>query len=178
LLEAELARQDIAYVKYGGLKFVESAHVKDLMSFLRLAENPRDRVAGKRVLTLLAGVGPKKAMQLLQALSEADGDFAAWSSSKPPVRRTRAVSRWPDGENSASGTLCQSDSTVRTLAQPKPEAPTDRAKARPQTDTRAVTTVRYSFPRSGDGAPCIRCTRKRVHSGQRSARTRRRTRNA
>ncbi|MDA1049608.1 MAG: UvrD-helicase domain-containing protein [Planctomycetota bacterium] len=91
LLEAELARQDIAYVKYGGLKFIESAHVKDLMSFLRLAENPRDRVAGQRVLTLLAGVGPKKAMQLQQIVIDAGGDFAAWSATKPPAK---AVDEW------------------------------------------------------------------------------------
>ncbi|MBI2478244.1 MAG: UvrD-helicase domain-containing protein, partial [Planctomycetia bacterium] len=92
LLEAELARQDIAYVKYGGLKFVESAHVKDLMSFLRLAENPRDRVAGQRVLTLLDGVGPKRAMQLQQVLNEAGGDFAVWSAIKPPAK---AAEEWP-----------------------------------------------------------------------------------
>ena len=88
LLEAELARHNIPFVKYGGLKFLETAHVKDLMSFLRLAENPRDLVAGLRVLTLLPGVGPKKARQWLDSLREAGGDFASWSSVKPPAAAT------------------------------------------------------------------------------------------
>ncbi len=69
LLETELARHNIPFVKYGGLKFVEAAHVKDLMAFLRLAENPRDIVAGSRVLTLLPGIGPKKAHQLMDSLA-------------------------------------------------------------------------------------------------------------
>ena len=60
-LEVELARRNIPFHKYGGLKFVETAHVKDLLAFLRLAENPRDLMAGTRVLMLLPGVGPKKA---------------------------------------------------------------------------------------------------------------------
>ena len=60
LLEAELTRRNIPFHKYGGLKFVETAHVKDLMGFLRLAENPRDLVAGARVLALLPGIGPQK----------------------------------------------------------------------------------------------------------------------
>ena len=64
-----------SFVKYGELKCVEAAHVKDLMSFLRLAENPRDVVAGTRVLTLLPGVGPKKASQLMQMLAVPDAEF-------------------------------------------------------------------------------------------------------
>jgi DNA helicase-2/ATP-dependent DNA helicase PcrA len=85
LLETELARHNIPFVKYGGLKFVEAAHVKDLMAFLRLAENPRDIVAGCRVLTLLPGIGPKKARQLMDALHNADGDFDAWQEVTPPA---------------------------------------------------------------------------------------------
>ncbi|MEX0585434.1 MAG: ATP-dependent helicase, partial [Pirellulales bacterium] len=54
-LEVELARRNIPFHKYGGLKFVETAHVKDLLGFLRLAENPRDIVSGQRVLVLLPG---------------------------------------------------------------------------------------------------------------------------
>ena len=54
LWKPELARRNIPFHKYGGLKFVETAHVKDLMAFLRLAENPRDVVAGTRVLLLVA----------------------------------------------------------------------------------------------------------------------------
>jgi DNA replication ATP-dependent helicase Dna2 len=91
-LEAELARQGLAFVKYGGLKFVESAHVKDLLSFLRLAENPRDRVSGQRVLNLLPGIGPKKADQLQQLVLQADGRFEPWAKAKLPAA---AADDWP-----------------------------------------------------------------------------------
>jgi len=92
LLEAELARRNIPYHKYGGLKFVETAHVKDLMAFLRLAENPRDVVAGIRILPLLPGIGPQKARQLMNILLEAGGSFRAWSRWQPPAA---SVSLWP-----------------------------------------------------------------------------------
>ena len=55
LLEAELAGRKIPFHKYGGLKFVETAHVKDLMAFLRLAENPRDVVSGTAAAVAAAG---------------------------------------------------------------------------------------------------------------------------
>ncbi|MGR5471095.1 3'-5' exonuclease, partial [Vibrio astriarenae] len=52
-LEIELTRRNIPFVKYGGLKFLEAAHVKDVLSVLRWAENPRSRIAGFRVIQLL-----------------------------------------------------------------------------------------------------------------------------
>ena len=55
-LEVELTRRNIPYRKYGGLKFLEAAHIKDLMSFLRVLENPRDQLALTRILRLLEGV--------------------------------------------------------------------------------------------------------------------------
>ena len=61
LLELELVRRNIPYVKYGGLKFLEAAHVKDLLAVLRWADNPRNRVAGFRSLQLLPGLGPATA---------------------------------------------------------------------------------------------------------------------
>jgi DNA helicase-2/ATP-dependent DNA helicase PcrA len=60
-LELELVRRNIPYVKYGGLKFLEAAHVKDALALLRWADNPKNRVAAWRVLQLLPGVGPKGA---------------------------------------------------------------------------------------------------------------------
>jgi DNA helicase-2/ATP-dependent DNA helicase PcrA len=68
LLEVELARRNIPFVKYGGLKFLESAHVKDLLALLRLLENPHDEVSWFRVLQLLDGVGPASARRVMQAL--------------------------------------------------------------------------------------------------------------
>jgi DNA helicase-2/ATP-dependent DNA helicase PcrA len=60
-LELELVRRNIPYVKYGGLKFLEAAHVKDLLAVLRWADNPKNRVAAWRTLQLLPGVGPATA---------------------------------------------------------------------------------------------------------------------
>jgi len=60
-LELELVRRNIPYVKYGGLKFLEAAHVKDLLSLLKWAENPKNEVAAFRVLKLLPGMGPTNA---------------------------------------------------------------------------------------------------------------------
>ena len=75
-LELELARRSIPFVKFGGLKFLESSHVKDLLSVLRWAENPRSRLAGFRVAQLVAGIGPASARRLLDAM-EGSGDPAA-----------------------------------------------------------------------------------------------------
>ena len=85
LLEAELARHNIPFVKYGGLKFIEAAHVKDLLALLRLAENPLDIVAGTRIVKLLPGVGPKKAQQLMHTLLEAGGELAVWLHARVPA---------------------------------------------------------------------------------------------
>src|SRR6478672_7922808 len=63
VLELELTRRRIPYVKYGGLKFLEAAHVKDLLAVLRWADNPRNRIAGFRTLQLLPGMGPATAQQ-------------------------------------------------------------------------------------------------------------------
>ena len=83
-LEMELQRRNIPYRKYGGLKFTETAHVKDLTAILRLAENPRDVSAGLRVLTLLPGVGPQTAQRLMDALATSGGDFLAWADQPSP----------------------------------------------------------------------------------------------
>jgi len=61
VLELELVRRNIPYVKYGGLKFLEAAHVKDLLAVLRWADNPKNRIAAFRTLQLLPGVGPATA---------------------------------------------------------------------------------------------------------------------
>ena len=68
-LEIELTRRNIPFVKFGGLKFLEAAHVKDVLALLRFLENPRDRVAGFRILLLLPGVGPVAAARILDELS-------------------------------------------------------------------------------------------------------------
>ncbi len=91
-LEMELSRRHIPYRKYGGLRFVEMAHVKDLVAFLRLAENPRDAMAALRVLGLVPGIGPKTAAALQSRLAEGGGDFEAWVAADLPEA---AHETWP-----------------------------------------------------------------------------------
>jgi DNA helicase-2/ATP-dependent DNA helicase PcrA len=69
-LEVELARRNIPFVKFGGLKFLEAAHVKDLMSLLRILDNPKDELAWNRVLLMLPGVGPATAAKILAHVDE------------------------------------------------------------------------------------------------------------
>ena len=75
-LELELARRDIPFVKYGGLRFLDAAHVKDVLAVLRFAANPRGQRAGLRALQLVPGIGAATAGRLIGALAEA-GDPAA-----------------------------------------------------------------------------------------------------
>jgi DNA helicase-2/ATP-dependent DNA helicase PcrA len=71
-LELELTRRNIPYVKYGGLKFLEASHVKDLLAVLRWAENPRDQIAAYRVVQLLPGAGPMTAQRCFEHLAADD----------------------------------------------------------------------------------------------------------
>ena len=73
-LEVELTRRNIPFVKYGGLKFMEAAHVKDALAILRVLENPHDEVAWFRVLQLPEGMGPATARRLMQAIGVRTSD--------------------------------------------------------------------------------------------------------
>jgi DNA helicase-2/ATP-dependent DNA helicase PcrA len=73
-LEIELSRRNIPFVKYGGLKFLEAAHVKDVISLFRWCENPGDRVAGFRVLKLLPGIGPGTAAKIQDQVEQERGN--------------------------------------------------------------------------------------------------------
>ncbi len=90
-LELELTRCQIPFVKFGGLKFLEAAHVKDVLAILRFAQNPRGRVAGFRVLQLIAGIGPATAAQLLQAMDTATDPCSALERFLVP---TNVVAQW------------------------------------------------------------------------------------
>jgi DNA helicase-2/ATP-dependent DNA helicase PcrA len=73
LLELELTRRGIPFVKYGGLRYLDAAHVKDFIALLRLTDNPADEVSWFRLLQLLDGVGPIRARRVLDALRAPDG---------------------------------------------------------------------------------------------------------
>lgn len=85
-LEIELTRRNIPFVKFGGLKFLDAAHVKDMLALLRFVENPRDRVAGFRILHLLPGVGPASAQRVLDHMSESADPISALCSLPSPPR--------------------------------------------------------------------------------------------
>ena len=85
-LELLLPRRNIPYHKYGGLRFLEAAHVKDLIAFLRIAENPRDQLAWFRVLQLLDGIGPASAAQAVKHVAARNHDpLSIRGFSAPPA---------------------------------------------------------------------------------------------
>jgi DNA helicase-2/ATP-dependent DNA helicase PcrA len=96
-LEVELARRNIPFVKYGGLKFMEAAHVKDALACLRILENPFDEVSWFRVLQLPEGMGPASARRLMEELEVRRGDAADAASPlsrflEEPVAAPKAAS--------------------------------------------------------------------------------------
>ena len=90
-LELELVRRNIPYVKYGGLKFLEAAHVKDLLSILKWAENPKNEVAAFRVLKLMPGFGPSYAAKCFDHLALNEFSLAALCDFVPP---SAALGEW------------------------------------------------------------------------------------
>jgi DNA helicase-2/ATP-dependent DNA helicase PcrA len=87
-LEIELNKANIPFVKFGGFKFIETAHIKDMVAYLRVLENPRDAVAWNRILLLVEGVGPRTAEKVI-------ADILARRSAgeEPPAERIPALWR-------------------------------------------------------------------------------------
>jgi DNA helicase-2/ATP-dependent DNA helicase PcrA len=96
LLEVELTRRRIPFVKYGGLRYLEAAHVKDFIALLRLTDNPADELSWFRLLQLLDGVGPTRARRVLDTLRASDDgppDLERWTQASehvPPESRELA----------------------------------------------------------------------------------------
>jgi len=95
-LEIELARRDIPFVKYGGLKFLEASHVKDVLAVLRWADNPRNRMAGFRAAGLVPGVGAATANKLLDAVEQTPAATAALEAFRIPPAATAEWSAFLD----------------------------------------------------------------------------------
>jgi DNA helicase-2/ATP-dependent DNA helicase PcrA len=101
LLEVELSRRNIPFVKYGGLAFMEAAHVKDALAVLRIVENPQDEVSWFRVLQLLEGIGPATARRLLDRIRDdhdplrrfVDGGADVPAAARPGLGELRDVVR-------------------------------------------------------------------------------------
>jgi DNA helicase-2/ATP-dependent DNA helicase PcrA len=85
-LEVELTRRNIPFVKFGGLRFLDSAHVKDVLALLRFAQNPRDRVAGFRLMQILPGVGPSAAQRVLDLMADQADPLSALADLPAPPR--------------------------------------------------------------------------------------------
>jgi ATP-dependent DNA helicase UvrD/PcrA len=85
-LEIELANRKIPFEKWGGLKFLEAAHVKDVLAFLRVLENPRDEVSWYRILMMMSGIGDTTARAIIASMAERGWDPDAFSQFAPPPR--------------------------------------------------------------------------------------------
>ena len=89
-LEIELTNRKIPFEKWGGLKFLEAAHVKDVLAFLRILENPRDEVSWYRILLLLPGIGDSTARSAIDAMAGAAWESASFGRYTPPPRARAA----------------------------------------------------------------------------------------
>ncbi|MGQ0649632.1 MAG: ATP-dependent helicase [Gemmatimonadaceae bacterium] len=120
-LEIELMNRKIPFEKWGGIKFLEAAHVKDVLAFLRVLENPRDEVSWYRILLLLPGIGDGTAREILARMAEDAWDPQAFQRLEPPPRARDAHTalgtllarlRVPDA---AEGSVGRDIARVRTL---------------------------------------------------------------
>ncbi|MFK8019444.1 MAG: ATP-dependent helicase [Pseudomonadales bacterium] len=91
-LEIELLRRNIPFVKYGGLKFLEATHIKDMLAVLKWADNPKNQPAAYRVLQLLPGMGPANAARCFENLAVASYSWQSLNAFCPP---TAAAEDWP-----------------------------------------------------------------------------------
>jgi len=87
-LELELMRRNVPFVKFGGLKFLEASHIKDVLALLRFAQNPSGRLAGFRVLQLIPGIGQATATRVLDVAAESS-EVAATLAAFPVPARSR-----------------------------------------------------------------------------------------
>ena len=109
MLEVELARRNIPFHKFGGLKFIEAAHIKDLLSLLRILENPYDEISWFRILQMLEGIGPRVAQKIMDDLG---------------VRRPAGQGRGNSAAIGTGGTLPVSATGAGSLpASAAPESP-------------------------------------------------------
>jgi DNA helicase II / ATP-dependent DNA helicase PcrA len=133
VLELELMRRNIPYVKYGGLKFLEAAHVKDLLAVLRWADNPRNRIAAFRVLQLLPGMGPAHSQRACEAFEAAGFRWVALAEHPVP---SAAREYWPAFASLMSGLGAESAAwdgqvtRVRAWYEPQLERLYEAAQAR------------------------------------------------
>jgi DNA helicase-2/ATP-dependent DNA helicase PcrA len=157
LLELELVRRGIPFVKYGGLRYLDAAHVKDFIALLRLTDNPADEVSWFRLLQLLDGIGPIRARRVLDALRAPDGgapELSRWSLAAAHVPESSLA----HGCRLECNDRGAGRAAVRSARASDPPSLSRRARARGR-------------PRSaGRGrAQCQGCSPLRLRTGTRSA---------
>jgi len=103
-LELELTRRNIPFVKFGGLKFLDTAHVKDLLALLRFVENPRDYISGFRLLQLLPGIGPAWAKRILDHALSAPDPVQALATAPAPARGSEEWAGFVEAATQLAGT--------------------------------------------------------------------------
>ena len=174
MLEIELARRNIPFVKFGGLKFIEAAHVKDMLAVLRWAENPRDRVAGFRVLQLLPGIGPATAGQGARPHGRPRRRVDALATFRPPAKAAEA---WRDLVG-ADASACTAQAAgwpaefelVRQWYQPHLEQRyAGRRRARRRSRSAAAHRRRLPLARALPDRPDARSAQRHQRRGRRAA---------
>ena len=133
-LEIELTNRKIPFEKWGGLKFLEAAHVKDVLAFLRVLENPRDEVSWYRILMLMPGIGDVTARAMMETMAERSWDPDAFA-------QIRAAARAPT-TRIATSPICSAGCA----------APNAARAASARTSTRSARSTTRSSP-SGTIAP-------------------------
>ena len=125
VLEVELLRRNIPFVKFGGLKFLEAAHVKDALAMLRVLENPHDEVAWFRVLQLPEGMGPASARAVMDTIG---------------VRREDGPTRWSTYLTIRSRSRRAAATAFKPSGAPSPGASTRRSPRPPPSSNASAPT--------------------------------------
>jgi DNA helicase-2/ATP-dependent DNA helicase PcrA len=92
-LEIELAREGIPFVKVGGFKFVESAHIKDVLAHLKVLFNPYDRIGWYRILLLLDNIGPKTALDIYETILAENSGYTGFVKTKLKAGRSKGLDK-------------------------------------------------------------------------------------
>jgi len=92
-LELELSRTGIPFIKVGGFKFIESAHIKDVLAYLRVIANPSDRISWYRILLMLEQVGPKTARTIYEAMAAEKAGYLGLLTAKVSLRKAESIER-------------------------------------------------------------------------------------
>jgi DNA helicase II / ATP-dependent DNA helicase PcrA len=156
-LEIELTNRKIPFEKWGGLKFLEAAHVKDVLAFLRVSDNPRDEVSWYRILMLMPGIGDSTARALMDSMQERAWDPDAFTHLIAPprardahrslatlLRQLRGVARVAEGEE--GGARVASDiAAIRAIYDAVLKEKYDRPEAR-LADLDQLRTIAASYP--------------------------------